>query len=401
MVKKTTRLVAAGRAPEKHGGMVNTPIYQSSTVLFPTLDAYHQAEKGKEYYEEMAGGSTLDFSYGIGGTPTIFALQQALAELEKGDACVLTSSGLSAITATLLSVLKAGDHVLMVDSVYGPTRRFCNKNLSALNIETTYYDSTIGQEIASLIQDNTRVIFMESPGSLTFEMQDVAAISAIARKKNIVTMFDNSWASPLYFNPLDHGVDISIQAVTKYISGHSDILLGAVITKGEEITRTILQGWRHLGMSASPNECYLALRGLRTMEVRMKQHKESTLLVAEYLKNRPEVQKLLCPMVPGCDGHDMWKRDFAGGGASLISVVLDKRYDAAALSSMVDNLTLFGIGASWGGFESLVLDFNPSTIRTVSPWPYGDATCLRFYVGLEDPDDLIADLEAGFNRLCA
>ncbi len=396
-MKRKTRLVHKGRNPLLHGGSVNPPIYQTSTVIHPTLESYHAAERGKAYYEESQGGNALDFSYGTAGTPTTFALQEALRDLEGGEACVITSSGLSAITIALLSFLSAGDHLLMVDTVYGPTRRFCNKVLKRLNIDTTFYAPNIGAEISELIQDNTKIIFMEAPGSLTFEMQDVPAIVKVAKSKNIITMLDNSWATPIYFNPIEHGVDISLQAITKYIGGHSDIIMGAIITKGDDVTNKILSYYRNFGETAEPSSCYLALRGLRSLSARMERHQRSVFTILRWLKERPEVAKILYPALEGSPDYKRWKELFSGA-ASLFSVVLDKKYTQEQLSNMIDGMKYFGIGASWGGYESLVLDFDPSSIRTATKWEE-TGSCVRFYIGLEDTDDLIEDMGNAFDRL--
>jgi len=396
-MKKETSLTIVGKNTKTQSGTVNPPIHQTSTILFPTLSAYADAERGKAFYDEHKSGYTLDRSYAIGGTPTSFALQEALCELEGGDACVLTPSGLSAITSTLFCCLSAGDHMLVVDTIYGPTRRFCTKDLKRFGVEVTYYDPAIGSEISDLIQDNTKVIFLETPGSLTFELQDIPAIVAEAKKHDIITIADNSWATPLFYNPLDHGVDICIHAVTKYIAGHSDVIMGAVITKGKTSTQKILKGWHTMGQSCSPHDCYAALRGLRSLSVRMRQHQESAMKIADWLTSQKEVTTLLYPPHPASPGHKLWKRDFSGG-ASLISIILDKTYSQESLASFIDNLKLFGIGASWGGFESLAIVFNPAAIRTATKWNT-NSTCLRFYIGLENADDLIADLSGGFARL--
>jgi len=394
---KKTKIVTKGRNSKLHAGCVNPPIYQTSTVLFPDLASYHSAENGVRFYKETENGNAADYSYGIYGTPTTFALQDVLCELEGGDACVITSSGLSAITTTLLALLKSGDHILMVDTVYGPTRRFCNKELKKYGIETTYYDPTIGADIKNLIQKNTKMIFLESPGSLTFEIQDVPAIVKIAKENDIITVLDNSWATPLYFNPLKLGVDVSIQAVTKYIGGHSDLLLGAIITKGEAVTKRLFKSAQNLGVAASPYDCSLALRGIRSMAARMEMHQKNTNVVINAIKDNPKISKILYPAYEGDDFHELWKSQFKGA-ASLFSVVLDRKYSDAELANMIDNMELFGIGASWGGYESLVLNFDPSSIRTATKWTE-TASCVRFYIGLEDTEDLISDIKKALDRL--
>ncbi len=400
-MKKTTELLYAGRNPDRQAGAVNPAVYRASTIVFPSFKDMKEAEAGKfpNAFEEARGATTADPWYGIAGTPTTFALQDVLKKLEKADDCLITSSGLEAITLTLQSFLQSGDHLLMVDSVYGPTRRFCNKFLTRFGVETTYYDPTIsGAGIAKLIRKNTRLIFMESPGSLTFEMQDVEAITAVAKKHLVLTALDSSWATPLYFNPLEHGVDICIQVPTKYIAGHSDVLLGAVLTRGDTIT-PLLQTYRNLGISTSPDDCWLALRGLRSLAARMERHQRSTDKIIAWLEKRKEVRKILYPAHPKDPGHGLWKK-YCTGAASLFTIILDKDYTLEQVSAILDKMELFAIGYSWGGFESLIISFDPAPIRTATRWQE-KGTCIRLYIGLEDADDLIADLEKGFKRLGA
>ncbi len=396
MAKKATILVNAGRNSAAQQGAVNPPIYQTSTVIFPSLKEYHEAEKGISRYKDTEGATLSDPSYGIGGTSTTFALQKALMEMEGGAGCVITSSGLAAITLALMSFTQAGDHILVTDSVYGPTRRFCHLMLKKYGVEVTFYDPLIGKNIGSLVRKNTTLIFMESPGSLTFEVQDVPAIVKVAQSKGIVTVTDNSWASPLFFNPLQHGADVTIQALTKYIGGHADMILGAVVVNKKHADK-IIRTYRNLGITASPKDCYMALRGLRTLEVRMKRQQEAALEIAQKVAKNPKVSRVLYPALPGDPGHTIWKRDFSGAG-SLFSAVLKRAYSMEELAHMIDNLEWFSIGCSWGGYESLALDFNPSAKRTAVPWK-AEGSCLRFYIGLEDTEDLLADLEQGFKRL--
>ncbi len=395
-MKKETEVVVSGGNPAGYAGTVGTPLYQSSTILFPTLEDYHNAERGEKFYPEQENGHALDYSYGINGTPTTFALQDTLCRLEGGSSCVITPSGLSAITTALLAFLQSGDHLLMIDGAYGPTRRFCFKELRKLGIETDYYSPEIGADIESLIKENTRVIFLESPCSQTFEIQDVPAITAIAKERNIITILDNSWATPLYFRPLEYGVDISIQACTKYIGGHSDIMLGAIICN-EHTTEPVLRCYRNYGITASPHDCWLALRGIKSMAARLEYQQTSTARIVEWLAGRSEVAEILYPSYEKSPYHGLWKQLYSGA-ASLFSIVLDKDYPRESVANMVDNLELFGIGASWGGYESLILDFNPRHARTATSWDK-DATCLRLYIGLENTEDLIADLDGGFSRL--
>lgn len=395
-MKKETKLITSGKNYKENKGAVNVPVYRTSTVLFPSLEAYNQAELGKSCYNPK-NAQAQDYSYGISGTPTSFALQEAICEVEGAKYCVIFPSGLAAITITLLGLLESGDHILVSDSVYGPTRRFCNKELSRFGIEATYYDPLIGSEISKLIKKNTRLIFTESPGSLTFEIQDIPAITKIARQKGIPTIIDNSWASPLYFDPFKHGIDIALQAGTKYIGGHSDILFGVVTTNDDKLYQSLARARRNYGMNVSPDDCYLALRGLRTMSTRLKAHEEAALNVARWLEKRPEVTVILHPAFPSCPGHELWKRDFSGS-TGLFSFILDKKYSKDAVANMVDNMKIFGIGASWGGFESLIMPIDPSNIRTASRWPHKN-TCIRIYTGLEAVLDIIKDLEKGLERL--
>ncbi len=310
---------------------------------------------------------------------------------------VITGSGKTVIAQALISFLKAGDHLLMVDSAYAPTRQLCDRVLARFGVETTYYDPLIGAGIDALIRPETRVIFMESPGSLTFEVQDVPAIAAIARQRGVLTMLDNTWATPLYFKALEHGVDIDLHAATKYICGHSDTMLGAALT-GEPLYAELRTGMYDLGSFASPDDCYQALKGLRTLSVRLERHQANALELASWLQGRPEVERVLCPALPEDPGHALWRRDFRG--ASGLFGILLKSCPDAAWRAMVDGLELFGLGASWGGFESLILPNRPERYRTATSW---DASCpsLRLHAGLEDPADLVADLEAGFARLNA
>ncbi|HML08295.1 MAG TPA: cystathionine beta-lyase [Xanthobacteraceae bacterium] len=380
-----TRVVTAGRDPAAYHGFVNPPVYHASTVLYRSAEDFvaHRAR----------------YQYGRRGTPTTEALELALQDLE-GPQCAgvaLLPSGLAAISAALLSVVRAGDHVLVTDSAYAPTRNFCNQMLNRLGVSTTYYDPLAGAAIAPLMRENTRAVFLESPGSLSFEMQDVAAIAEAAHAKGATVLMDNTWASPLYFRPLDHGVDLAIQAGTKYIGGHSDLMLGTVAANGKtaaSLKNTVyLNGW-----CVGPDDIYLGMRGLRTLAVRLDRHYRSGLVVARWLEQRPEVLRLLHPAMASHPGHAIWKRDFAGA-CGLFSVVL-KPVPQQAVYAFLDALELFGIGASWGGYESLAIPFDCTGMRTATRWQPGGPT-VRFHVGLEAVDDLIADLERGFAALAA
>ena len=386
-MKKDTRIVNAGRDPEATHGIVNPPVYRASTVVFPTLAAL----------EEASSDPFNGVYYGRFGTPTTFALEAAVAELEGGAHSIATSSGLAAITATLLAFLNAGDHMLMVDSIYAPTRRFCDQMLSRLGVETTYYDPRIGCGIAELLRPNTRVVFLESPGSLSFEMQDVAAIAEAAHRVGAKVVLDNSWATPLLFRPFEQGVDVSIQAATKYIVGHADAMMG-IATTTQEAFLPVRRSVALLGCCSAPDDCYLALRGLRTLSVRLARHQETGMRLARWLSARPEVSRILHPALEGDPGFEIWKRDFSGA-CGLFGVVLNEA-PKQAVAAMLDGLRLFAMGYSWGGFESLILLTQPQEVRSATTWDEPGPT-LRIHAGLEDADDLIADLEAGFCRLNA
>jgi cystathionine beta-lyase len=388
-MKDDTTIVHAGRHPYQNHGIVNPPVYHASTVLFRTLDEWEAARDARE-----TPGLVL---YGRRGTPTTFAFQDAVAALEGADACIALPSGLAAVTVPLLAYLGAGDHLLMSDSVYGPARRFADTMLRRIGVETTFYDPAVGADIATLIRPETKVVYLESPGSLTFEMQDVPAIARAARTAGAVSMIDNTWATPLYFKPLAHGVDISIQAATKYIVGHSDAMLGTVSANADRFAPIRDTAWS-LGMSAAPDDCYLGQRGLRTLSARLARHQESALRVATWLTGRPEVERVLYPALPGDPGHAVWKRDCTGA-SGLFGVVL-REATRSALAAMLDSYAYFGMGASWGGYESLVMPTQPEKLRSATTWATPGRT-VRYHIGLEDPDDLIADLAAGFDRFNA
>jgi cysteine-S-conjugate beta-lyase len=382
-LKTATRLVTGGRDPESSYGFVNPPVYHASTVLYPTADdlAAHRAP----------------YTYGRRGTPTSQALEQAILELE-GPHCAgvsLLPSGLSAVTTAILAVARAGDHILVSDSVYEPTRKFCDTVLERFGVATTYYDPLLAAGIADLFRPTTRAVFLESPGSQSLEVQDVPAIAAAAHARDVAVLMDNTWATPLYFSALDKGVDLSIQAGTKYIGGHSDLMLGTVSANGArwpDLQHTV----GTLGLCVGPDDIYLALRGLRTLAVRLERHQQSALKIARWLAARAEVRRVLHPALDDDPGHAIWRRDFTGA-SGLFSVVL-KPVAQQAVHALLDELQLFGMGFSWGGFESLVIAFDCSPYRTATQWAPG-GPALRFHIGLEDPDDLIADLERGFAAL--
>jgi cysteine-S-conjugate beta-lyase len=384
-LRPATRLVTGGRDTAANHGFVNPPVYHASTVLYPSAEDF-LARRAR-------------YVYGRRGTPTSEALETALRDLE-GPACVgvaLLPSGLTAISTALLAILGAGDHLLVTDSAYQPTRKFCDGILKRYGITTTCYDPMIGAGIAALMQPSTRAVFVEAPGSLSFEVQDVPAIAEAAHARGAVVLMDNTWASPLYFRALDKGVDLSIQAGTKYIGGHSDVMLGTVSASAAAWDR--LHGTVHaLGLCVGPDDMYLGLRGLRTMGVRLAQHYQAGLKVARWLATRPEVARVLHPALDTCPGHAIWVRDFSGA-SGLFSVIL-KPVAQSAVNAFLDELDLFGIGASWGGFESLAIPFDCTAIRTATKWAPGGPT-VRFHIGLEDVDDLIGDLERGFAALAA
>ncbi|CCB65645.1 cystathionine beta-lyase [Hyphomicrobium sp. MC1] len=376
-----TDVVHLGRKPFEQHGFVNTPVYRGSTVLYPTLDALRAYSQ--------------PYTYGRRATPTTRALEEAITQLEGGAATILTSSGLGAISTAILAFAEAGDHVLILDSVYQPARTFADKMLTRLGVEVTYYDPLIGADIAKLFRPNTRLVMVEAPGSQTFEMQDIPAIAAAAHAKNIWVLADNTWATPLFCKPLALGADVSIQAATKYIVGHADAMLGTV-TANARAAKFIDDAKERLGTCPGSEETYLGLRGLRTLAVRLQQHQRSGIAVAEWLAARPEVDRVLHPALPNDPGHAIWKRDFTGA-CGLFSIVL-KPVPQKALAAFLDGLKLFGMGYSWGGYESLVVPFDPTSYRTATRWQ-GPGPALRFHIGLEAVEDLIADLAAGFERM--
>jgi cystathionine beta-lyase len=385
---KNTDLVHLGRDPMAQHGVVSIPVYHASTIVYPTIAAFKNRAAGDRKYRGVR--------YGAYGTPTTFALADTVAQLEGGVGGVVTSSGLAAATMALTAFLNSGDHLLMVDSVYTPTREFCNSVLVRWGVETTYYDPLIGTDIAGLIRSNTRVVFTESPGSLSFEVQDIPAIAAAAHQRDALILLDNTWATPLFFKPFAHGVDISIQAATKYIAGGSDLVIGIITAAEEKYFRQLKDTTLAFGEIAAPDDCYQALKGMRSMGARLKQQQAAALDVARWLQDRSEVKRVLYPALEGNPGHHLWQRDFTGA-SSLFGVLLHETSEEA-VARMVDNYRYFKIGASWGGFESLVIPADPAAYRTAPPWD--ESGCLlRYHIGLEDPQDLISDLTDGFKRL--
>jgi cystathionine beta-lyase len=381
-----TRLAHAGYSPSDYHGFVNPPVVRASTVLFP--DARSMETKAQKY------------TYGTRGTPTTDALCEAIDALEGSAGTILVPSGLAAVTVPMLAFLSAGDHALIVDSVYFPSRHFCDTMLTRLGVTVEYYDPAIGAGIETLIRPNTRLVHTEAPGSNTFEMQDISAISAAAHRHGCVVTMDNTWATPLYFRPLDHGVDISIHAATKYPSGHSDILMGTVSANGKHWPQ-LKEASGTLGICGAPDDSYQILRGLRTMGLRLERHQESALNLARWLEEREDVARVLHPALPSFPGHEIWKRDFTGASGifSIVLAVADAAQFKAKAHAFLDALSIFGLGYSWGGYESLALHVGLSD-RTIARAP-AEGPVLRLQIGLEDVADLRRDLEAGFTAAAA
>jgi cysteine-S-conjugate beta-lyase len=377
-LKPTTRLATAAREYNEHGA-VNPAVYHASTITFPDV--------------ETLNNRTQTYTYGRKGTPTSRAFETAVAEMEGGYACKAGPSGQAAITAALLAFLKTGDHLLMVDTAYWPVRHLCDTLLKNLGIETTYYDPLIGKGIAEHMRSNTRIVYCECPGSQTMEMQDVPVIAKAAHSGGAIAMIDTTWSAGHYFKAFEHGCDVSVQAATKYITGHSDAMLGTVVCN-ETTWPQFKETFETMGLFAGPDDMYLGLRGLRTLDVRLQRHMQSAIEVAQWLRARPEVETVLYPALSNSVGHDIWKRDFTGA-SGLFSIVL-KPTSQEAVAAMLDDMELFAMGFSWGGFESLIVPFKPH--RTAKTWE-ANGPALRLHIGMEHPEDLIRDLEAGFARL--
>lgn len=380
--KRSTQVTQLGRDTTQQEGFVNPPVYRGSTVIFPTADDLEHRR--------------ARFNYGTVGTPTIANLEDAWTALAGAAGTVLSPSGLGAISLALLTTLKAGDHLLMPDSVYRPTRNFCAGMLAKMNIETTYYDPLIGADIAQLFRPNTTTLFLESPGSQSFEVQDVPTMARLAKTRGIATILDNTWATPLFFRAHEHGCDLALEAGTKYLGGHSDLLMG-LVSANEAWWPALRKTYGLMAMLPGAEDCFLALRGLRTMHLRLKEAERRGLEMAHWLQTRPEVLKVLHPALPECPGHEIWKRDFTGS-SGLFSFVLRPEYSKAGVAKMLDGMDIFAMGYSWGGFESLLIPFDCSEYRTATRWQPGGLT-LRIQMGLEDMDDLKTDLAQGFERL--
>ncbi len=386
-MKLRTRLAQKGRKSAAHPTTVNIPVTRASTVTFASLGEMEEVQKRFEAGELVP-------TYGIVNMPLRAAFEELMVEIEGGHRAVTVPSGLAAVTVAILACVKAGDHVLVTDSVYGPTRRFCMHTLKRFGVETTFYDPCIGAGIAALMQPNTKVVYLESPGSLTFEVQDFPAIAKEAHARGAAVIHDNTWATGIFFRSFDHGADLVVQAATKYPGGHSDLLLGAVVAN-EPWWPRLRDTSRDLGQTASPDDVFLALRGLRTLDVRLRQHERNALQVAQWLQANPHVKRVLHPALKEDPGHELWARDFTGA-SGLFGVELNP-CSGAQLSALVDRLECFAIGYSWGGYESLVVPANLRGARSVKPWDGGPL--IRLHIGLEEPADLIADLERGFARM--
>ncbi|MEW6993653.1 cystathionine beta-lyase [Colwelliaceae bacterium MEBiC 14330] len=385
-MKQDTKIVNAGRDDKWTNGVVNPAITRASTVVFNTVAEMNNA---------VVNRHNKTMVYGRRGTTTAFAFSDAMTELEGGAGCALYPSGTAAITNAILAFVKQGDHILMVDTAYEPTRDYCDNILAKMGVSTSYYDPMIGAEIEGLIQENTALIFLESPGSITMEVQDVPTISAIAHKHDCLVMLDNTWGAGINFKPFEYGVDVSVQAATKYIVGHSDVMLGTATAVGKYWPQLRDNSYL-MGQCTSPDDLYLALRGIRTVGVRLKQHQQSAITVANWLKSRPEVARILHPAFDSCPGHEFFKRDFNGSNG-LFSFVLN-RGNRQALTAFLDGLHHFKMGYSWGGFESLILGItNVNAIRSATSFNC-DFPLIRLHIGLEDVEDLIKDLEQGFKR---
>ncbi|MGZ5999300.1 MAG: cystathionine beta-lyase [Rhizomicrobium sp.] len=379
--KPETKLSSLGRKSKEHFGVVNTPVYRASTILYPSVAALDAHD--------------MPFTYGRRGNPTLKSLEEAINELEGATRTLFVPSGLNAVATAILSVCGAGDHLLVADSCYAPSRAFCDKTLKRFGVETAYYDPLIGAGIESLFRPNTKAVFCESPGSLTFEVQDVPAIARVAHARGASVLLDNTWATPLHYPALSRGADLSIQAVTKYIGGHADVMMGYIAANESHAAR-LLEFHGNSGLYVSGDDCFLALRGLRTLAVRLKRHEETALTLARWLQTRPEVSRVLYPPLESDPGHAIWQRDFTGA-CGLFGVVL-KPTTHKAVSAMLDGLAHFGLGFSWGGYESLAV---PADIRRTASKFTADGPVIRIHTGLEDAGDLMADLTKGFERLKA
>jgi cystathionine beta-lyase len=390
--KESTKIIHSHRNPSEQYGVVNTPLYQTSTVIF---DKY-QDLLDKESEDENA--NIIKLKYGRYGSKTNFTLEDSLAEIENGFGSIITSCGIAAISTAIFSYVKAGDHILISDNCYYPIRGFADNILKKFGVETTYFSPNINSDIEKLIKKNTKAILFESPGSLTFEISDIKLISEITKKHNIKSILDNSWSSGIYYKSFENNIDISIISATKYLNGHSDVMIGAIIAKTEEDYNKIHAFYRLLGTSSAPFSAYMTLRGMKTLKIRLKESYQSAIKIAKWLEKQPQISKVLYPALESSEYYDLWKRDFTGA-AGLFSIIFDKKYSTKQLSNMLDNLDYFSMGYSWGGYESLILPFDLTGSRSVTAFNYPDKSFARISIGLEDVEDLKEDLEMGLKKL--
>ncbi len=377
-----TLLTHAGSKPDEYHGAVNVPPHRMSTIVFRT-------------YEEFEKVPNVPYSYGRAGTPSSAAFEEGIAAIEGAFRSVATCSGLSAILTALMAFTEAGDHILMTDNCYGPSRKSCEEILRRFGVDVEYYPPLIGADIEKLFRPNTKLVFMEAPGSLTFEVQDVGAITAAAKKAGIKTAIDNSWATPLFFRPIEFGIDVSVMSATKYISGHSDVMLG-VVSSNEESWPQVKRAALMLGLCGGSEELYLGLRGLRTLNVRLRQHQKNALDIAQWLSQQPQVKRVHHPALPSCPGHENWKKYYKGSSGTF-GIILHQT-DRKKIAAMLDGMEFFNLGFSWGGFESLLFPEQPKPIRTAQAWTE-EGFSLRLHIGLEDVEDIRRDLAAGLQRL--
>lgn len=377
-----TRLTMLGRDTDEQHGFVNPPLYRGSTVIHKSIEDIEQ-HRGR-------------FFYGTAGTPTIASLEDAWTQLTGAHGTVLSPSGLGSVALALMTTTKAGDHILIPDSIYGPSRSFCDGFLRKYGVEAEYYDPLIGAEVEALVRSNTSTIFMESPGSQTMEIQDVPALVSVAKKRGLKTILDNTWATPIFFDAHGNGIDISVEAGTKYLSGHSDLLLG-LASANEETWPALRATYDAMAMLPGAEDCLLALRGLRTMHLRIREAERKSLELASWLKSRPEVARVLHPALKDCPGHEIWRRDFKGS-SGVFSIVLNDGFTRAGFTNMLEGMRVFGMGYSWGGYESLIVPLHPQNFRSATTWPYS-GFAFRLQIGLEDLADLKVDLLQGFDRL--
>lgn len=394
-MREESLLVKAGRKFNDYKGSMNPPVYHSSTILFPTYKDYLSAANGESIYDVINDGVARDYSYSNVGTPTVHYFSNALAEIEGRGQALIYPSGLFAITFAILTFTKAGSHVLIQDNSYYRLKRFAENELPKRGVEVTFYNPT--QDITDLVQSNTSLIMIETPGSITFEISNIEHIVKVAKARGIVTVCDNSWATPLLFKPLDYGIDVALYAVTKYLAGHSDLVMGAMVAESK-IFKLLYESYKNYGVTIQSHDCYLAHRGLRTLQTRMRKHQSTAMQVAKWLEKHPKIKKVLYPALFSYSQHDLWKSYFKGA-SSVFSIVLDREYSCEELGCMVDHMKVFGIGASWGGCDSLILPIgHKSMSRSVMNSDYG-GSFVRIFCGLEDPEDLIFDLNTALIRL--